>query len=239
MKNEYDKAVLYKFVNAGNARILFAMSKHPRNDRYDVSGNAEAQFVDARKRVMVNLKGIRSLKKLQIEEENALASAYERLLGEVRADTVLDNELLLHVHRRIFGDLYAWAGRWRTVRISKPGAQWPPPDYLEQGMREFERHVLALHPAGRLRADEEFVKAVAHIQGEFLSIHPFREGNARTIKLFTDLLASQTGRPLLRYDMTPRGAARYIEAAKAALHTQDNTLLEAIISEALENAMSS
>ena len=55
------------------------------------------------------------------------------------------------------------------------------------------------------------------MQGEFLAIHPFREGNARTIKLVTDLLAAQTQRLPLKYDMTVAGASKYIEAAKAAI----------------------
>lgn len=56
----------------------------------------------------------------------------------------------------------------------------------------------------------------AEIQGEFLVIHPFREGNARTIKLATDLLAVQTGRLPLTYDQSETGTRTYIEAAKTA-----------------------
>src|SRR5947209_8531720 len=101
-----------------------------RSDRYDTSGNAEAQYMDAAGQVLRNLKGITDLRVLQIEEEKALARAYESLLGEVRSDTPLTVALTRHVHGVIFGGLYAWAGRWRTVRISKPGASWPPPDFL-------------------------------------------------------------------------------------------------------------
>ena len=58
--------------------------------------------------------------------------------------------------------------------------------------------------------------AVGEIQAEFLVIHPFRDGNARTIKLMSDLLAAQTGRPPLAYDQTEPGCDEYIEAAKTA-----------------------
>ena len=54
------------------------------------------------------------------------------------------------------------------------------------------------------------------IQGEFLVIHPFREGNARTIKLMTNLLAAQTDRPLLEYGTSQEKVERYTEGAKAA-----------------------
>jgi cell filamentation protein len=80
-----------------------------------------------------------------------------------------------------------------------------------------------------------FSAAVGEIQGEFLAIHPFREGNARTIKLATDLLAAQTGRPLLAYDQTEAAAKEYIEAAKAAFRRQYGPLTE-IIRQALAHA---
>jgi cell filamentation protein len=104
-------------------------------------------------------------------------------------------------------------------------------------MREFERNVLRRYSPQHIDDDKDFGRAAAHIQGEFLSIHPFREGNARTIKLLTDLLASQTGRPLLRYDMSPAGRRLYIDAAKAALHEKDYQPMEAVIRQALEAAI--
>ena len=49
-----------------------------------------------------------------------------------------------------------------------------------------------------------------------MSIHPFREGNARTIKLLSDLMAAQTGRPPLVYDQSDAGQEQYIIAASQA-----------------------
>lgn len=209
-----------------------------RRDRYDVEGNAEAEFVDAERTVLANLRGTADLTTLQIAEEEALAKAYEILLGQVRTDTPLTNELLRYIHATIFGDLFAWAGRWRTVQISKPGAIWPPPQFLDEAMESFERNVLRPSRSETFD-DDRFCQRVAEIQGEFLSIHPFREGNARTVKLATDLLAVQTGRPLLTYDDSPQGAQAYVAAASAALHRQDYGPLERIIRAALTRARDS
>jgi hypothetical protein len=49
-----------------------------------------------------------------------------------------------------------------------------------------------------------------------------------------NLLAAQTGRPLLRYDSTTKGRDAYIDAAKAALLKKDYTPLKTIIRDALE-----
>lgn len=212
-------------------------SRKTQTSRYSVSGNVEAQYMDRRKTVLKNKKGIRKIRVLQLLEEEDLAKAYERLLREVRIDTLMTSELLQYIHRCIFGELYEWAGKWRTVKISKPGVTWPPPDFLHQAMDAFDRDILRRYPLSSLKDDHAFCRALAHIQGEFLSIHPFREGNARTIKLFTDLIAAQTDRPPLRYDKTKRGQLCYITAAKRALHKKDYGLLEKIIFIALSAAM--
>jgi cell filamentation protein len=204
-----------------------------RRDRYDISGNVEAEYVDAEQMVLKNKRGITALPELQLAEERALAEAYETILGEVRFDTPVTCALLKYIHGRIFGDLYPWAGRWRTVWISKPGITWPPPDFLDQSMAGFEGDVLTKHPAAAITEDDVFCAAVAEIQGEFLVIHPFREGNARTIKLATNLLAVQTGKPLLIYDASMAGQEQYIDAAKAAFKKAYGPMT-AIIRQALE-----
>ena len=213
------------------------MGKKPeqRRDRYDVSGNVEAEYVDAEKTVPKNKQGITDLHALQVAEEEALAQAYEALLAEVRTDTPMTCDLVRHVHLRIFGDLYQWAGRWRTVWISKPGITWPAPDFLDSTMQQYEREVLGKYPPRVLSDDGVFCRTVGEIQGEFLVVHPFREGNARTIKLLTDLLAAQTGRPLLIYEGSDEGQDRYIAAAKTAFK-KDYAPMAEIISQALARA---
>lgn len=213
------------------------MGKKPKNrrDRYDISGNVEAEYIDAEQTVLKNRKELTTLKDLQRAEEQALAHAYGTLFREVRLDTPMTCDLLRHIHAAVFGDLYDWGGRWRTVWISKPGVTWPPPDFLEQSMQAFESEVLAKHPASALKSDDAFCAAVGEIQGEFLVIHPFREGNARTIKLMTDLLAAQTGRPPLVYDQSDEGQEHYIAAAMAAFRKRYRPM-EEIIRQALSAA---
>lgn len=212
-----------------------AEKAHERRDRYDVSGNVEAQYLDDAQTVLINKPGIIEIEILQAAEEQALARAYGQLLGEVHTDTPMSCALLKHIHAAIFGELYDWAGRWRTVWISKPGVTWPPPDFLDQSMGEFERTVLARWPVGAIGDDASFCQASGEIQGEFLTIHPFREGNARAIKLLTDLLAVQTGRPLLVYDNSPGGGDAYIDAAKMAFK-RDYSALATLMAEALSRS---
>jgi cell filamentation protein len=181
-----------------------------------VTGNREAEFVDADETVLINKQGIVGLRQRHLKEEELLARAYEILLEEVRLDTPITNRLIRYAHECIFGELFTWAGNGRTVNISKPEVTWPPFGFIDELMESFEREVLRKHPAAGLSDDETFCRGVAEIQGEFLVIHPFREGNARAIKLVTDLMAAQTGRPLLRYDQTDAGRDEYFAAASQA-----------------------
>ena len=208
---------------------------HGRRDRYDISGNVEAEFADEAKTVLANLQGIVDLATLQLAERKGVATAYETLLNEVRADTNITVELVRHMHKLIFGGLYAWAGQWRTVWISKPGITWPAPDFIEPAMLDFERSTLHKYPAELLDTDAKFCQAAAEIQGEFLVIHPFREGNARTIKMATNLLAVQTARPFLNYDESEAGIESY-SAAAAAAFKRDYGPMAAIIRAALAAA---
>jgi len=213
------------------------MSDDDLHDRYKVPpGNVEAEFVDEAEEILANIPEITELETLQIAEEESLAKAYEKLFSEVRTDTPMTVELLKHIHQTIFGDLFAWSGRWRTVQISKPGAVWPPPHYLDQAMMTFESECLNKFPASKLTDDRLFCEAIGEIQGELLAIHPFREGNARTIKLMTNLLASQTGRPLLAYDASKGGGESYIAAAKFALNKKDYGPMITLIGEALQRS---
>ena len=142
-----------------------------RRDRYDVTGNIEAEYVDADQTVLVNKKGITDLAQLQALEEEGLAKAYGTLLAQVRVDTLLTSELTRYVHRQIFGELYEWAGRWRTVNISKPGITWPPPEFIDENMAQWEQNVLRKYPATKLIDDKDFCNAVARDSGR-VSCHP-------------------------------------------------------------------
>lgn len=52
-----------------------------RRDKYDVTGNIEAEYMDESETVLANKKGLTELESLQLEEEEGLARAYESLLS--------------------------------------------------------------------------------------------------------------------------------------------------------------
>lgn len=169
-----------------------------------------------------------------LPEQESLFKAYERLLSEVRTDTPMICTLLRHLHGVSFGERYEWARRWRTVTISKADVTRPPPNHLDRTMSAYERGCLDKHTARSLHEDDAFRLGIGEIQGEFLAIHPFREGNAGTIKLLTDLLAVQTGRLFLVYDESDTERDRYIDAARSAFFRKDLGPMAEVIRRALQ-----
>ncbi len=153
------------------------MNENGLHDRYQVPpGNKEAEFVDEDMKVLVNKRGITDLETLQIAEEKALAFAYANLIARMNMNDAMTSEFIKAIHAAIFSDLFEWGGRWRTVQISKPGAIWPPPAFIEKAMQEYESTCLVKYPGQQLTDDDTFCRAIGEIQGEFLAIHRFVRG---------------------------------------------------------------
>jgi cell filamentation protein len=129
------------------------------------------------------------------------------------------------IHRRIFGDIYDWAGQLRTVAIAK-GAWFCLPQYIESAAAEVFR---ALHDENLLRGlpRGEFTERLTYYRGEVNAIHPFREGNGRAQRAFFEQLASDAGFIL---DWQHLDAGRNI-AASAAIMRGDPTLMGKMLDE--------
>ena len=99
------------------------------------------------------------------------------------------------IHHHLFQDVYPWAGRFRTVRISKGGSMFCYPENIAGEMRRLfgemqdRRHFQGLTP-------EAFAESAAHFLAELNAIHPFREGNGRTQLAYLTMLAEKAGPPL-------------------------------------------
>lgn len=85
-------------------------------------------------------------------------------------------------HRRIFGDLYDWAGELRTVDISKGTSLF----CLARFLPAAATHVFdGLAPIRRqLRASDDLPVEFAAWYADLNALHPFREGNGRTQRTF-------------------------------------------------------
>ncbi len=130
--------------------------------------------------------------KLGITSAEELADVEERL-GKLRARELYDSgqlsllsvgtyDSLRRIHAVMFGDLYDFAGRLRTVNIYKGDLRFAPVEGLENAVK-----FAAIMPQDTF--DEIIAKYV-----QMNVAHPFREGNGRAMRLWLDVIfASQLG----------------------------------------------
>ncbi len=156
--------------------------------------------------VLRNIPGIRDARTLQIAERRFVAL---RLLEPV---PVGDFNLahLKAIHHHLFLDVHAWAGEVRTVEITKGGSQFQPRRFIETGMADVHRRIVA---AGYLReaSTDEFADSAGLVLGDINHVHPFREGNGRTQLQFLTQLAAQAGHTI---DLTRVHRAAWMEASR-------------------------
>ena len=106
-----------------------------------------------------------------------------------------DLDELRAIHRHLFQDVYAWAGEVRIVDVRKnaEGADWFLPvsmigraaGYAAEELRS-DNHLRGLER-------ERFVDRLAHHYDQFNYVHPFREGNGRTQRVFWNRVARDAG----------------------------------------------
>lgn len=99
------------------------------------------------------------------------------------------------IHYHLFQDVYEWAGKFRTVRLTKDASTFCYPEHIDREMRRIFTW-LDEHNYLRALAPDEFAKDAAHLLAEINAIHPFREGNGRTQLTFLALLADRAEHPL-------------------------------------------
>jgi cell filamentation protein len=99
------------------------------------------------------------------------------------------------IHHHLFQDVYAWAGNFRSARMTKDASTFCYPEHIVREMRALFAWLKREHHLEH-RDRAEFAIGAAHFLAELNAIHPFREGNGRTQLTFLALLADRAGHPL-------------------------------------------
>lgn len=170
--------------------------------------------------VLKNIPGIR--------EQSAL-DAFEAISTAQRADEPLPTGRLSvsqyqAIHRHLFQDVYAWAGKFRAVRMSKGDNVFCYPENIAREMRALfsdlrgKRHLADV-------SQEQFSAEAAHFLATLNAIHPFREGNGRTQTTFLALLADHAGHPVHLDRLDPE---RFLTAVIASFQGREDMLAVAI-----------
>ncbi len=148
--------------------------------------------------VLINRLGVRDRAKLEAFETEVTAERAGQPLPVGR----LSYRHYRAIHRHLFQDVYAWAGRIRTVRIFKGSSVFCYPEHID---REMKRLFAGLKKRNFLRGLDAvtFAKEAAHFLAELNAVPPFREGNGRTQLSFLTILAERAKHPLNMDRLSP------------------------------------
>jgi len=149
-------------------------------------------------------------------------------LLELETNFAFDNTLILNIHRAVFGELYDWAGKWRTI-ITNIGIE---PGKIPFAVMEYADQVDYLK--NNINNQDDLIHCLFFAHHRFTQIHPFNNGNGRTARLVTDLIANMNGYQNIQLYVKESGEEREnYKRALAAADNYDESLLKAMIRERL------
>jgi cell filamentation protein len=147
-------------------------------------------YTDPISGLLRNLQGITDPEVLLFVESGAVTKRLQELYQTPIKIKGVDS--LFEIHRHLFQDIYSWAGKKRTVEISKDGKQFFPTSHFDNAFRYIDQIINEFK-----KIPKEKKKLLADKLAEILDnvnyLHPFREGNGRTQREFLRLLALEKG----------------------------------------------
>ena len=159
--------------------------------KYDVYTTTQSIYCYPDSNVLKNKLNIRDNKLLKTaEEEITLIKQMELLKNPIKGN--FSRAHLMNIHKFIFEDIYSFAGKNRREQISKADTMFYPPNLID---RELDKVFAKIKEKNMLKeTDEEKVfDNLAYVMAELNIIHPFREGNGRSIREFIRLMAKRMG----------------------------------------------
>ena len=141
-----------------------------------------------------NLLGAKSAEEFQ-ELEPQIVFANELELHAINIPRTNDFAEVLLVHKQLFKGVYDWAGEVRTVDIKKNGenAEFFLVASKINSAADYVFSELAKENCLKVLDKSSFVRRLAHYYDQLNYIHPFREGNGRTQRVFWSRVARDAG----------------------------------------------
>lgn len=188
----------------------------PRNSNYCYNNS----------NVLKNKFDVRDAQKLEEIEKVIVSSKAIELRNE---DSVGDFDInhIIKIHEILFGDIYEFAGKFRNENISKGAFRFAEWRFIDEQLNVLLNQLKEENYLSDLSI-EELVERLAYYMAELNVLHPFREGNGRTIREFIRELAFENGYDI---DFEKYESNELLEAMIKSVY--DTTFLEEIISNSI------
>lgn len=142
---------------------------------------------------LANIKDKELLAKAEADITNlAMLAIYNHRYDE------FDIKTLSSIHFIVFGQIYDWAGEFRTIQIVKyedvlggDTVRYAFPKEIKKQLNVVMKEISKLKRNGE--NDKEIVFRLVRIIASIWQVHPFREGNTRSVIVFAVMLANSLG----------------------------------------------
>lgn len=196
--------------------------------RYDVYTTVQSIYCYPDSDVLRNKLNIRDKAELKQAEE-AFTAVRQLVLLQVPLKGRFTRNHLMRIHRFLFEDIYPFAGHIRREQISKGSTMFYPPTCIS---RELGRVFDEIHTKRMLaeRDTEKQLQNLSYVMTELNIIHPFREGNGRSIRELIRCMGLEYGLHL-NWGNTDRDAL----LCAAVASVEDNRAFEKVLAQCIEN----
>ncbi len=150
----------------------------------------------------------------EFEQQNIEDALQWVLSKSLKAETILTEKFICNLHKRMYGDVWAWAGKFRKTNKNLGVDKWEIPSALKMLCDDAHFWV-----QNKTFSPDEIAIRFKH---RIVSIHCFPNGNGRHSRLMADVIINQLYKlPLFSWgadDLVHQGDTRgtYLKAVKAA-----------------------
>ena len=111
--------------------------------KYDPTGPEAETQPGSRGRVLRNLPCITRVREMDVAEARALQTAMDRFVRRFDQQHRFTAADIRIMHRTWLGEIYAWAGEYRSVNMSKDGFPFATAGLIPDLMLKFQKRVLS------------------------------------------------------------------------------------------------
>ncbi len=165
--------------------------------------------------VKYNILGIENLHDLERAEQYVfMVRSLEIEQGHFQFER-FDWNTLLALHHYLFQDIYQFAGQVRNVQLAKGTTRFCQAQHISRMAEQLFRE---MQNEPKWQSIKEAAERLAYFKSELNMIHPFREGNGRTTRLFINAYAKKQG---FFWNYAALDQAEYMEAMiQSVLNTE-------------------
>lgn len=170
---------------------------------------------------------------VQLIEDRKLVDLYSKLVKTLDISKPFSFNDICQWHYQFFKDIYPFAGKTRTVEMSKKTdySSWLWKLEFLKGIPDLETLIINLSSAEFANSTKEDVKIISDniskLMSEFLFIHPFREGNGRICRLVGDIILAKNGFPMIGMNLKTK-EEYYIKCVQEGYNKNYNPLSKII-----------